>query len=150
MDGGIKHNNPAPEAWHEVQEIIEATSAARPSPDSTLLISIGSGKVTDLPATSFLARIPWIGRRVIRFAQITALLTETYPSHRSMLRATKDTKNLYFRFDGPALNIKLDQWNKTTRNVIEKETELYLKSPDISKSMKDCADSLVNIWQSRR
>lgn len=136
-DGGFQGtNNPTLHALDEVMYIDR-----RAPKTSTAFVSIGSGR---RPVAS--RNKPSLFRII---KESIKLLTDPGRAHSEMQHRAATHDFPYFRFSGPDLAIRLDEWRPSTINDIESKTKQYLSQSEVIDGLQKCAEVLVVQWRSR-
>jgi patatin-like phospholipase/acyl hydrolase len=145
-DGGLGCNNPAWEAYNEVQDMHNSDDNA-----IALLVSIGTGE-------SYIRRFTQVegfseALQTLRAAK--GLATDTHRVDENLRKITRKRKDSYFRFNADSRlgAIKLDSWKKakgsrpSTVDEIQRITEEYLSIEKVATDIDRVAEILV---QNRR
>ena len=136
-DGGFQGtNNPTLQALDEVMYIDRRTPKT-----STAFVSIGSGHS---PVTS--RKQPSLFRII---KESIKLLTDPERTHSQMQHRAATHDFPYFRFSGPSLTTRFDEWRPSTVSDIESETKQYLGQSEVINKLQKCAEVLVVQWRSR-
>lgn len=152
LDGSFGTNNPSHEAIMELSTI-------HPT-NHTCLVSIGSSK---RQAASRFKSGP-LGRLSSFVRAAVNLATDTEYVHERMRDlAARSEKVSYFRFDVPGLeNVLLDEWTVKRRerlpnsermhtiDFIERQTHEYLAQAETRRSLRNCAQMVVESHRLRR
>ena len=144
LDGGILCNNPAVEAFREVEQMNREGDAT-----IALVLSIGTGVAHSMPQK------PKAGialyRKYLNIAEYSMMTSTENVNHTmNILAARRGLAYHRLDVDTGLEGMRHDDWNRgkdngnSTRNRIEMATKKYLGKADVQRELEELAQNLVH------